>query len=197
MYRRVAVTALTIAVAGVVLAGPLPAQEGASGVQDADFPSVAFVNTQEVVMNAPGATEAQQTFQAELKEYQAEVEQMQAELDSLTQALEQQRSTLTPEAEQRREEEIVQKRQELQQRAQQLEQEVGNRQQELLQPILERVQGVIETLREERGYALVFDVSGPGVVAADPSLNITQDVLQRLEEQQASGSPSVPGGPGR
>lgn len=196
MYRKIALTVLT-AVAASVLARPAVAQETQGQDEAVDLGDhVAYVNTQQVVMNAPGATEAQQTFQQELQKYQAEVKQMQAELDSLEQALEQQRSTLTPAAVKKREQEIAQKRRKLQQRAQQLEKQVGNRQQELLQPILERVHKVIEEIRVERGYALVFDVSQPGVVAADPSLNITQDVLQRLQEQPTDTA-SVSGGSGR
>ncbi|MFW6090209.1 MAG: OmpH family outer membrane protein, partial [Gemmatimonadota bacterium] len=61
-----------------------------------------------------------------------------------------------------------------------METELGERQQELLQPILERVSGVIEEVRNEREYAMVFDISTEGVVAADPSLDITEIVKARL-----------------
>lgn len=190
---RTAFAALAVLMLPALAHGQQPGDDG----QPTQFPPVAYVNTQQVVTQAPGATEAQEAFQEELKKYQAEVRQMQTTLDSLRQAYQQQEATLTEEARQKRQEEIRQKQQELQQRAQALEEKVGTRQQELLAPILERVQGVIEEIRNERGYALVFDVSGPGVVAADPSLNITQDVLDRLEQRAVNDTASTSGGTGR
>ncbi|TFG62604.1 MAG: OmpH family outer membrane protein, partial [Gemmatimonadales bacterium] len=68
----------------------------------------------------------------------------------------------------------------LEARRAEMETEAGQRQQDLLRPILERVSTVIETIRGERNYAMVFDISTEGVVAADPSLDITDLVKGRL-----------------
>ena len=60
----------------------------------------------------------------------------------------------------------------------------GQRQQELVQPVMDRINEVIEEIREEGSYAIIFDVAGGGVVAADSALDLTQEVIRRL---QASG----------
>src|SRR3989449_1816002 len=57
-----------------------------------------------------------------------------------------------------------------------------SRQRELIQPIQARVNAVIQGLRAEGNYALIFDADSPtsNIVAADPSLDITPKV--RSEE---------------
>lgn len=173
---------------------PPQAESAAGEAEDQSFPAVAYVNSQLVVQNAPGASEAQQTFSQEVEQAQQEVRDLQARLDSLTEAYQRQEATLSEQARQQRQARIRELQQELQQRAQELDDNLSQRQQELLQPIYEKVRGVIEEIRAERGYALVFDVSGPGVVAADPTLNITDEVLDRLREQSpgdtATASPT-------
>jgi len=58
--------------------------------------------------------------------------------------------------------------------------------QELLQPIQARVNSVIQGIRAEMNYTLILDadVAGGLIAAADPALNITARVLQRLQQAQ-------------
>lgn len=156
--------------------------------------SFVYVNSQEILQQAPGASEAQQTWSRELAQYRGEVQQLAAEVDSMQGALEQQQDMLNQSAVERRRQEIAQKRQELQRRAQELEQKASQRQQELLGPILDQVRDVIEEIRSERGYRLVLDASAAGVLAADPSYDITGLVIQRLQERQARGEDGSSGG---
>ena len=66
----------------------------------------------------------------------------------------------------------------------------GQRQQELVQPVMDKINQVIEQIRAEGAYTLIFDVSAGGVVAADPGLDLTQEVIRRLK---AAAPPATPG----
>jgi outer membrane protein len=90
---------------------------------------------------------------------------------------------MTQERRQQQQQALVQKQQEMQRKSAEFEQQVQAKQNEILRPALERVNGVIEQLRQERGYALILDVAAGGVIAADPSLDITDEVLRRLAAQ--------------
>lgn len=180
------------ALAGLVTLGlaPASAQQAPTAPQDADY---VYVDSQEILQQAPGASEAQQTWSQELEQYRTEVQALAAEIDSLQQALESQRDMLNEQAIQRREQEIQQKREELSRRARQLEQQAARRREELLGPILQRVGTVIEQIRSENGYDMVFDISSTGLRAAAPRLDITDLVLQRLREQGAAADTSSGG----
>ena len=69
----------------------------------------------------------------------------------------------------------------------QIDQQAQVRQAELIQPVMDRITTVIEALREEGAYSLIFDVAAQGIISADPSLDLTQEVIRRLT---ATGLPS-------
>lgn len=170
-------------------AAPLSAQEQGTN------PRIAYVNSQAVIQQAPGADSAQKAFQQEVQQYRQEAKELTAELDSLRQQFQQQQGMLSEQARQKRQQELLQRQKQVQGRVSKIEQKLQQRQQQLMQPILNRVQKVIEQIRAERGYDMIFDVSGSGVVAANPELNITQDVIARLQEM-AAGDGADPAGTG-
>ena len=63
--------------------------------------------------------------------------------------------------------------------------EAAVKQAELMKPIIDRVNDVIEQTRREGSYALIFDLNDGALVAGDPALNITQQVIDRLSSQPA------------
>ncbi len=178
--RRIALgaTGLWLAAAGSVAAQTTPG-EG---------PAFVYVNTQRLLESAPGAIAAQETWNRELVQMQDEVRRMRTELDSLLADYRRQESMLSDTARQTRQQEMAQKNQTLQQRTAELEGQANQRRQELLQPILERVQAEIENFRAERGYTMVFDASAAGLIAADPALDVTDDVIARLQAQGPASS---------
>lgn len=139
-----------------------------------------YINSQAILDQAPGAAEASQQFEADLDQLRARIQPATDSLDAMIQAYEAQSLTLSPEAKQRREQAILQKREEVQQLAAQLDQQAGQRRAELVQPIMDRITQVIEEIRVEGNYAMIFDVAAGSIIAADPSLDLTDEVLRRL-----------------
>ena len=98
----------------------------------------------------------------------------------MQQQLEQQRLTLSPEARQNREQAIAQRGQEAQQRMQELDRMAAQRRQELVQPVMDDISEAIDAVREEGSYAFIFDVAAGSIVSADPTLDLTAEVIRRL-----------------
>ena len=68
---------------------------------------------------------------------------------------------------------------------------MSQRQAELVQPVMDLINQVIDAIRSEGDYALIFDVSAGSIIAADPSLDLTEEVIRRLRAQDLpSGPPS-------
>lgn len=153
----------------------------AAGSAEAQTLKIAYIHSQEILANAPGAREAQQTFDREMEGFDREAQQLEAELTRMQQQLAQQELTLSPEAKRNRQQQIQQKAQEAQGRMQEMDRVAATRRAELIQPVMDRITQVIEALREEGGYALIFDVAAGSIISADPSLDLTQEVLRRLQ----------------
>ena len=151
-------------------------------------PKVGYINSQAILDQAPGAAEASEQFEADLARLREQIQPATDSLDLMIQAYEAQALTLSPEAKQRREQAILAKREEVQQLAAQLDQQAGARRAELVQPIMDRITQVIEQLRVEGNYSLIFDVSAGSIIAADPTLDLTDEVLRRLQAP-AAGQP--------
>lgn len=178
---------LTLLTAGLLFVASGPVQAQTTGLK------IAYVNSQEILDQAPGALEVQQQFNQEMETYRAEVQTMAEELDQMIQQYEQQQLTLSPQAKEQREQAIMEKREAYNQRVEELDQQAGQRQQELVQPVMDEITGVIEGLRIEGGYALIFDVAAGSILAADESLDLTPEVLRRLQAAE-NGASAGPGG---
>ena len=143
---------------------------------------IAFVNVQQIMTQAPGLADARSTFEREVQTAQPELQRMETELDSLQQQFQRQQATLSEAARQQRQQELQQKFTTYQQRRTTLQ----RREQELLAPITQRVEAVIEQVRKEGNYAVIFDSGQSGIVAADQSLDLTNRVLDRLKTAPAA-----------
>lgn len=151
-----------------------------AGAVEAQTLKIAYINSQEILVNAPGAEAAQQQFDQEMAGYQNEVSQLETELQNLETSLQQQQLTLSPEAKANREQQLQAKFQEYQARTAQLQELANERRAALIQPVMDNITAIIEELREEGAYSLILDVAAGSIIAADPALDITQDVITRL-----------------
>jgi outer membrane protein len=163
-----------IAVAGLmIVAAPVAAQ--------AQGPTrVGYIDTRRVIQEAPGAQDARTTLEREMATWQREMQAMEDTMQTMRVDFQQRSLVMSAEARQRREQEIEQKRESFQARAESLQQRAVQRQQELMEPIMTRVEEVIGQVRQAEGFAIVFDVASEAIVSADPSLDLTARVIERL-----------------
>jgi outer membrane protein len=156
------------------------------GAAAAQSLKLGYINSQDVLTAAPGAQEAKDQFDADMVTYRTEVEQLATELENLVTQYEQQQALLSPAAKQTRETDIRARQQAYQERVTAIDERAGLRQQELVQPVMDRINTAIEEIRAEGSYAFIVDVSSGAVVAADPLLDLTQEVLARLQADAAA-----------
>jgi len=149
---------------------------------------LAFINSQLILVNTPGRAEAESTFSRELVGYQTQVQALQAGLDSAVADYNRASLVLSPTAKQQREAQIRDLETRTRTQINDLQQRANAREQQLTAPIMARVNAVIEGIRAEFNYSMIFDASAQngGLVTADRSLDISQLVIQRL---QAGGAP--------
>jgi outer membrane protein len=147
---------------------------------------IGYIDSQAILDQDPAARQAQRQFEASLATYQSEVQQLGEDLQRLIEAYEQQQAMLSEEAKANRQEQIRLRQTQYQQRIQELEQQATLRQAELVEPVMERISSIIDAMRAEGGYSIIFDVAAQGIISADPSLDLTPEVIRRL--QAAAGA---------
>ena len=193
-----------LTVAAVLAFAPAPA------ASQAPTGNLGYINSQRILAEAPAAVEARRQIEAELtpavdslKPIETQLERLQGELQTMlsegqrfAQDLERQAATLTAEARQQREQDLEQRREvfagkqaeyqqilaNYQERRAGVQQRAQQREEQLMAPVMTRISEVLEQVRTEGNYVLIFDVAGGTMlVAADPALDLSDQVLQRLQ----------------
>lgn len=150
-------------------------------------PKIAFINSAAILAEAPGRAEAETRFKGEVTAYQAQLQRMSDSLQTMAANFDKESARLDSATRISRAKVIQDKEADYQNRARQLDQQMQTRQAELIRPIMENLQKVIEQIRAEDGYAMIFDVASQTsvIVAADKNLDLTQKVLARVKAAPA------------
>ena len=174
---RAALLALMVCAAS---AGSVSAQAGAA-------PKIGFINSQAILAEAPGRAEAENRFKVEVAAYQAQLQRMSDSLQAMAATFDKEASKLDSATRVARARVIQDREAGYQVRARALDSTMQTRQADLIRPIMENIQKMIEQVRAEEGYALIFDVASQTsvIVAADKSLDITQKVLAKVKAAPA------------
>jgi len=168
-------------VVGLAAARP---QHGASPQQSGL--RVAYINSQVILQQMPGYVQAESTYNKELAGFQNEMKKLNDRLDSTVAAYQQSAIALSAAQKKAKEDQIRQMQQSMSQHSTELQQRAQDRERELVQPLEDRVKAVIDGLRAERSIGIVFDAASPGggIISADPALDLTSLVVQRLKAPQ-------------
>lgn len=142
-----------------------------------------YVNSAAILAQAPGRAEAEAQFNNEVKAYQAQLQRMSDSLQLLASTFDKEAPRLDSATRDTRAKSIRTKESDYQTRARKLDEQMQNRQAELVRPIMEQLQKIIEAVRAEDNYSMIFDVGSQTsvIVAADKNLDITQKVLARVK----------------
>ena len=180
---------------------------GAAGAQTAQASApvtvkIGYINSAQLLQEAPGRAEAEAQFDREVGAYRTQLQRMNDSLNTLMAAFDRDAAKLDTTTRAARGKVIRDRETEYQARARGLDSTMQARQAQLVKPIMERVQAVIESIRQEDGYSMILDVGAQAsvVVAADKRLDLTDRVLARLKSQgvppttPASGAVPQPAG---
>lgn len=146
-------------------------------------PKFGFINSAAILAEAPGRAEAENQFKSEVAAYQAQLQRMSDSLQTMGAKFDKEAPRLDSATRVVRGKAIAAKEADYQNRAKALDQQMQTRQAELIRPLMENLQKVIEQVRAEDNYAMIFDVASQTsvIVAADKNLDITQKVLARVK----------------
>ncbi len=181
---------MSIVRVGLAAATALAATAGSLAAQAT---KVGYVNSQDVLAGYAPAQEAQEELETVRQESESEVQLLSSGLQAALQEYEQQRLTLNADARQGREAALAEQRQAFQRRTQELDRQFAQRRAEVLQPLMEEINAVIEEIRVEGNYALILDAASQAILTADPALDLTQEVLTRLEAKRGADEGADPG----
>lgn len=141
---------------------------------------IGYVNSQRILAETPAFADVRATLEREFTPLRAEIDSLEARLGRADQEYQAQAGTLTEAARQQRQQTLQQQLAAYQQRGQQIQQQLQTREQELVAPVMQRIRGVLEEVRRAGNYSFIIDPPDGLVVAVDPAVDVTNDVIRRL-----------------
>lgn len=169
-----------------------------AGTAAAQGPKIAFINSQKILAEAPGRADAEATYNREMGSARAQLQRMDDSLKAMVASFEKEAPGLDSARRTVRGNAIRAQEEQFSKRAQDLNTQMQQREAELARPLMEQVSKVLDEMRTQGGYAMIFDVGTPTsvVVSADKSLDLTNQVLARLKQlgppKATASSPTLP-----
>lgn len=148
----------------------------------ADAPSIAFVNTPQVLEQAPQAEAVRQTLKAEFSARDAAIVAEQQKLKQLEEKLTRDGMTMSEEEQRKLEREILSQKRELKRSRDEFAEDFNIRRNEELAKMQQEIARSIVALAKEMRYDLILE---SGVIYASERVDITSKVIERLKEDFA------------
>lgn len=147
---------------------------------------MAYVEVQRVLETSePGRVALGQLTQR-FEDMRAELDQERAELEKMREELQKQSLVLSQEAQQDMEADLRRKVQEFQEMFQAYQARMQQEEQTLSEPIIDLLFDVINEYGDENDYTMIFDAQGSGIIYADEALNITDKIIEKVNEAWAA-----------
>jgi outer membrane protein len=181
---------LGLGAAGVAQAQtPAPAPGGqANGLQ-----RIAFIDVQRVLARSAAGVAAREQLEREKTTMQKEMDGRRQELEKLRDDLEKKGALLTPDARREKQDLFERKRRDAARLADDFQKELERKESTLLQKVLQEVSGIIEKLGKERGYYLIVEKRGAGVIFASAEADLTDEIIRAYDRD--AGPKGAPGAP--
>jgi len=145
-----------------------------------------YVNSKEIMQLFREVRDLELSLEQDLRKWETEIEQKRKSLDSLKTAFSDQHLMLSDEETTARNQEIQNKKAEIDKMVSEIwgaggKAEEQNKQ--LFKPLYEKIMTAIREIAQVEGYTYVFDIAEAGIVFAPLEDDITQKVINKLNEQ--------------
>ncbi len=142
-----------------------------------------YINSQKILADAPGRAEAEATYNREMATARVQLQHMDDSLKAMVASYEKEAPTLDSARRETRGKTIRDTEAQFTQHATDLNNQMQQRQADLARPLMDQVSQVLDQVRVQGGYTMIFDVGAQGsaLVSADKTLDLTDTVLARLK----------------
>jgi len=168
---------------------PAPAAPAAAAQPPAPFPvgaKMAFVNPQRIFQESAEGKAAMNRVQSLIQKKQTEGQDRQKKLQADQQKLQTSSGVMNDAARAQLEKDIEKQQVDGQRFQQDAQAEINELQQEVQNEFIKKVTPVIELVAKEKGVQLVFDLNNAGLAYFEPGLDLSSEVIKRLDTKPAA-----------
>jgi outer membrane protein len=169
-------------IAGAVLLGG----SGAGAQAPSAGTRIGYIDLSRVLARSAAGVAAREQLEREKATMQKEMDVKRVELDKLRDELEKKGPLMTADARREREESMERKRRDATRLADDFQRELGRKEQVLAQKVLQDITTVIERVGKQKGYYLVLERRGAGVLFSVPEADLTDEIIKAYDQETAA-----------
>jgi outer membrane protein len=144
---------------------------------------IGYVDVQRVLARSSSGVAAREQLEREKASKQKELEARRTEADKLREELEKKGALLSQEARREKQEAMDRKVRDLRRLADDYQRELEKKEQGLVQQALQEIGGVIERVGKQRGYLIIFERRGAGVIYGAPEVDMTDEIIKVYDQE--------------
>jgi len=156
---------------------------------------IAYIDVQRVLARSAAGVAAREQLEREKATMQKEMDAKRQELEKLREELEKKGALLTPDARRDKQEQFDRKRRDAARTMDDFQKELEKKEAALLQKVLQDVSGVIERIGKEKGYYLIVEKRGAGVIYAAAEADLTDEIIRAFDQQGPKAPAAAPAPP--
>lgn len=145
---------------------------------------VGLVDLQKSLQSVESGKSAKAALEKEVNTKKASLEKQQAQLQKDAEEFEKKAAILNDTAKAQKQQELQKKFAELQKAAAESQMDLQKRERELTKPIIDDIRAIVEVIGKEKNYNLVFEKNESGVLYAQNSEDITDQVIERFNKKK-------------
>jgi len=182
------VAALLAAWSLVAWWSPLPAGAQAQAPAPAPAPAVgatriAFIDSQRVVARSAAGVAARDALEREKAAMQKKLDGEQAELTKLKDDLEKKGQLLSAEVRKEKTETLERRVRDLRRLVDDFEKDYQKKDRELMGKFLRELSGVVQKVGKEKGFTMIVDARGAGVIYGAPEADLTEEIIRAFDDE--------------
>lgn len=146
---------------------------------------IGYVDVQRVLARSSAGVAAREQIEREKAVMQKEVDAKRAELEKLREELDKKGMLLSAETRRERQETLERKVRDLRRLIDDFQKELEKKEQGLLQKVLSDISGVVERYGKQRGYLVIVEKRGAGVLYGSPEADVTDEIVKAYDQEAA------------
>jgi outer membrane protein len=170
---------IVLAGAGVLAAPPAAPQQAAGPAAT----RIGFIDVSRVLARSAAGVAAREQLEREKASMQREMDGRRQELEKLRDELEKKGPLMTADARREKEDQLERKRRDAARLADDFQRELARKEQHLAQKVLTELSGVIERVGKQKGYYLIVERRGAGVLYSAPEADLTDEIIRAYDQE--------------
>jgi outer membrane protein len=163
---------------------PLPAGAQAPAPASAvGATRIAFIDSQRVVARSAAGVAARDALEREKAVMQKKLDGEQAELTKLKEDLEKKGQLLSAEVRKEKTETLERRVRDLRRLVDDFEKDYQKKDRELMGKFLRELSGVVQKVGKEKGFTMIVDARGAGVIYGAPEADLTEEIIRAFDDE--------------